>query len=247
MQRDEKQWRPYLQRYTQGEWRAPIFRDMILADVMKLEKKKGKLSLLDIGCGRGFDNDAALQRSLSQVSGEYIGVEPNSEIELGNIFSRTFRCLFEDAEIEPDSIDIAFAVMVLEHFEKPQLFWDKVHRVLKDGGVFWGFTVDARHWFVFASLVAERLHIKDWYLDRLHGKRGEDRYENYGVFYKSNAPHQIEGLTTSFRSRIVLNFNRVGQMDYYFPEKLRWIGRSFDRAAISLGRPGSIMAVRVQK
>lgn len=247
MQKTEQQWLSYLQRYMNGECRAPIFRDMILADLSSLEKKNGKLSLLDIGCGGGFDSDARLQRSLSQVAGQYIGIEPDQEIELGSIFNKTYRCLFENSPIEQDSIDIAFAVMVLEHFERPEIFWDKIYKILKTGGVFWGFTVDARHWFVLASLLTEKLHIKDWYLNKLHGKRGEDRYENYGVFYRNNTPRQIEKFTTSFKSRTFLNFYRIGQTDYYFPRKLRWIGRIFDWAAIQIGFPGSILAVRIEK
>lgn len=243
----DPRWAPYLQRYVDGEWRAPIFRDMVLADAETLGRERGELSFLDIGCGGGFDSDPKLQDTIAQAAGQYIGIEPDTDITLGDIFSSAHRCCFEDAPIEADSIDIAFAVMVLEHFENPRVFWDKIHRILRQGGVFWGFTVDARHWFVPASLLAERLHIKNWYLNMLHGKRGEHRYENYGVFYRSNTPEQIKNMTQSFRSRTLLNFHAVGQMDYYFPRKLRWLGRAYDRLAIRMGWPGSTMAVRVVK
>jgi len=136
---------------------------------------------------------------------------------------------------------------VLEHFAEPQIFWDKVYNVLRDGGVFWGFTVDARHGFVAASLLAEKLHIKDLYLNLLHGKRGEDRYENYPVYYRSNTPQQINKFTQAFRSRTFLNFHKIGQLDYYFPEKMYWLGRIFDHLVNRLNLPGSVMAVRVQK
>ena len=240
-------WHQYIRRYKDGEWRGLIFRDMILDDLLRLENLNGKLTLLDIGCGCGFDSDERLQLSLSQHAGKYIGVEPDLEIELRNIFSKTYRCPFEDAQIDQESIDIGFAVMVLEHFKKPEIFWDKIHKILKKGGVFWGFTVDARHWFVWASIMTEALHIKDWYLNKLHGKRGEERYENYGVFYKSNTPRQIERYTTLFSSRTFVNFYRVGQMDYYIPPQVKWIGRTLDRITISIGLPGSILAVRVEK
>lgn len=247
MNEQQLQWLPYIKRYTTGEWRAPIFRDMVLADAERLERTNGKLTLMDIGCGGGFDNDAKLQRTISRVAGHYIGIEPDTTIDLENIFSSTHRCIFEDMPIDPESIDLAFAVMVLEHFANPQLFWDKVHRTLKKGGVFWGFTVDARHWFIVVSFLTEKMGIKDWYLNKLHGKRGEERYENYCVYYRSNTPQQILKLTSAFTSSVVLNFHRVGQMDYYFPKKLRWIGRAFDRMAIRMDWPGSIMAVRVEK
>ena len=55
-------------------------------------------------------------------------------MELEDIFTTTYRSDFEDAPLENDSIDIAYSVMVMEHFEAPQFFWDKVHKVLKKGG-----------------------------------------------------------------------------------------------------------------
>lgn len=241
------EWAPFLQRYADGEWRAPIFRDMILSDALKLAKKRKDLSFLDIGCGGGFDSDPKIQQSIVQAAANYIGIEPDEDIKLSDIFSSVHRCFFDDAPIKSDSIDIAFSVMVLEHLENPEVFWRKIHHILRPGGVFWGFTVEARHWFVWASLLTERLHIKDIYLNMLHGKRGEKRYENYGVFYRSNTPKQIEKMTNAFASRTILNFNKVGEMDYYIPEKLRWVSRTFDRYTIRRGWPGSIIAVRVEK
>lgn len=242
----DHKWLPYLQRYINGEWRAPIFHDMIMSDI-KIQQKYDKVSVLDIGCGGGFDCDANIQNSIAKVVDQYIGIEPDTNIQLQNIFTKTYRCSFEEAPIEKNSIDTAFAVMVLEHFENPVIFWEKIHEVLKERGVFWGLTVDARHWFVYASILTEKLHIKDWYLDKMYGERGEERYENYGVFYRSNTPGQINILTKSFRLTNFLNFHRMGQMDYYFPERLKWIGRIYDRLAIRMGWPGGLIAVRVEK
>lgn len=239
------EWAPYIHRYINGEWRAPIFRDLILSDAKKLSSDN--LTFLDIGCGGGFDSDPKIQHAIAQVPKKFIGIEPDTEMELSDIFTSVHRCCFENAHIEPNSIDIAYAAMVLEHFENPHLFWSKIFEILRPGGVFWGFTVDARHWFVSASLLTEKLHIKDLYLNMLHGKRGEQRYENYGVFYRSNTPQQIEKLTERFTSKTILNFHRIGQVDYYIPKKLRWLSRTFDRFSISRGWPGSTMAVRVEK
>jgi SAM-dependent methyltransferase len=243
----DQQWAVYQKRYLEGEMRALILGDIIRADAEKLGKERGKLSLLDIGCGSGFDCDPKLQESLAQMSAEYIGVEPDLDIQLGNFFGSTFRCRYEEAPIKENSIDIAFSVMVLEHFENPRVFWEKTYKILKPGGVFWGFTIDARHWFVSASLLTQKLGIKDWYLNRLHGKRGEGRYENYRVFYLSNTPEQILRLTSSFRSSITLNFTTIGQMDYYYPKGLKWLGRTMDRLTIWMGLPGCLLAVRVTK
>jgi SAM-dependent methyltransferase len=243
----KSKWEIYIERYRNGEWRAPIFRDMIVADAEALRAEQRELTFLDIGCGGGFDSDQKLQNSLVQMADHYLGIEPDPDIKLGEKFHRVFRTRFEDAAIEENSIDIAFSFMVLEHVEFPEFFYDKLYRVLKKNGVFWGFTVDTRHWFVLASALAQKLHIKDWYLNQLHGKRGEKRYENYPVFYRSNNPKRIERYTQAFSSRTILNFYRVGQLDYYFPVKLRWIGRTLDRLAIRMGCAGSLMAIRLTK
>lgn len=242
-----EEWAPFLERYRQGEWRAPVFRDLVLHDAGKLRRERDGIAVLDIGCGGGFDNDPRLQREIASVAESYVGVEPDEEIELEEIFSEVHRSFFEDAELAEESIDLAFTVMVLEHIEHPELFWKKLHAVLRPGGVFWGFTMDSRHAFVYASSLFEKLHIKDAYLNLLHGKRGERRYENYGVFYRSNNPRQIEKQTAFFSDTLVLNFSRVGQLDFYFPRSLRWAGRAFDRFAIGLNLPGSLLAVRVVK
>lgn len=237
----------YLDRYSCGGWRTPIFRDLILSDAKRLQQEDEELVFLDIGCGGGFDCDVKQQTLLAEASSQYIGVEPDADIHLSDIYAKTYRCRFEDAPISADSVDIAFAVMVLEHIADQTLFWNKVHTILKPGGVFWGFTVDARHPFVIASLLMEKFNIKDWYLNLLHGTRGKERYENYNVYYRCNTPEQINQLTQYFKVQTILNFHRVGQLDYYFPDKLKWIGRIYDKSAIKMRWPGSILAVRVEK
>jgi len=59
------------------EWRYCIFRDMILADARRLRPKP---TILDIGCGAGFDGGVPLQRSIADVVGCNIGVEADPEI-----------------------------------------------------------------------------------------------------------------------------------------------------------------------
>lgn len=205
------------------------------------------LTVLDIGCGDGFDGEEDVQRSIARVATRYIGVEPARDIGISDVFGMVHRCSFEDAPIEASSVDLAFAVMVLEHLQMPDLFWRKVQEVLRPGGVFWGFTVDSRHWFVAASMLAEKLRIKNLYLELLHGRRGEKRYSNYRTYYRSNNPEQLAALARPFSKLTVLGFQKEGEVDYYLPRALRGIGKLADRCAIKLGLPGSILAVRVEK
>jgi hypothetical protein len=144
-------------------------------------------------------------------------------------------------------VDVAFAVMVLEHVTRPQEFWDKLFDVLKPGGVFWGFTMDARHWFCAASLFLDRLGLKDLYLSYLLGKRGSQRYENYPVHYRCNKPPQVQRCAQRFRSCECINFARVGQINHYFPRPVRGLATLADRWAIASRQPGTLLAVRAVK
>ncbi len=235
---------PYLERYRAGEWRDRVFRDMILDDVRPAGRR---LTFLDIGCGRGFDGDVPLQQSIAVVAGTFIGIEPDASVQPGPYFAQLHACLFEDAPLAPGSIDVAYAIMVLEHLAEPQRFWDKLWEVLAEGGVFWGLTVDSRHWFCRYSRWFDRLHVKDTYLRFLIGRRGEERYENYPVFYRSNSPEQIEPLVQRFRGCEFHNLSRIGQCNAYFPPPLRPFVSAWDRRALRRDRPGTLLAVRVQK
>jgi SAM-dependent methyltransferase len=233
-----------IERYRKGEWRDRIFRDLIFADVRPHGKDK---TFLDVGCGDGFDGDMPLQTSVAQVAGRFLGVEPDQAVDPGPNFHAVYRCMFEEAPVAPASIDVCYAIMVLEHLAEPQRFWDKVLSVLRKGGVFWGLTVDCRHWFCKYSIWFERLRVKDIYLNWLLGRRGEERYQNYPVFYRSNSPAQIETFTSKFARRDYINFSRIGQCNAYFPRLVRPLVTAWDRRAINQNRPGTLLAVRVQK
>ena len=237
-------WAPYVDRFKHGEWRAPIFRDLILDDARRLQRKP---TILDIGCGRGFDHDIRLQKSIAAVAERYIGIEPDKDIPIEPFFTAVHRCFFEEAPIAAASIDLAFAVMVLEHIATPQAFLNKLAHVLADGGVFWGFTMDARHYFTRASLLAEGLGIKDGYLNLLRGARGSDRYENYPVFYRLNSPRQFLRHAAGFRRIDFISFSRVGQLNHYVPRPLRCITDFIDRRMMARGQPGSLLVVRLEK
>jgi hypothetical protein len=84
---DNQRWRPYIDRIARGEWRSVVLRDMILDDIASLGLTRP--AMMDIGCGHGFDMSTELQRSLADVAGEYIGIEPDPEITLQPFITRT--------------------------------------------------------------------------------------------------------------------------------------------------------------
>lgn len=237
-------WSPYIERYRRGEWRDTILRDMLFEDARRLGVRP---TILDIGCGRGFDGNESLQRSIAELAGSYIGIEPDPEIALPPYFNEMHRCLFEEAPIQPGSVDLAFAVMVLEHIPAPGPFWRKLADVLREGGVFWGLTVDARHLFARLSRLADRARLKRGYLNLILGRRGIDRYEDYPVFYRTNTPAEVRRLAVDFRSLDFINFSRVGQWSPYLPGPVRPLADLWDRHAIGRGSPGTLLAIRATR
>lgn len=237
-------WAPYLERYRRGEWRDRIFHDMIVADARGFGPAP---TMVDVGCGSGFDGDVPLQRSIAGVAGRYIGIEPDPEIALGEYFTETHRCRFEEAPLEPGSAQVVFSIMVLEHLEEPQRFWDRAYEVLAPGGVFWALTVDGRHLFCRASRWMRGLGLKDAYLNLRLGRRGVDRYENYPVYYRTNTPEAVRRHAGAFRGCELINFARVGQYSGYLPGPLRPLAHWADRRDIRRGRPGTLLAIRAAK
>lgn len=232
----------YVSRYRSGEWRSTIFCDMLIADLQRIGPAA---TVVDIGCGSGFDGSAELQQKIAAHAGTYIGVEPDPEAEIRPFASVVHRALFEAAAIAPASVDLAFSVMVVEHVAEPRAFVEKAADVLKDGGVFWAFTVDLRHWSAWGSFAMERLGFKDSYLDRLQGKRGTERYANYPVHYKLNTPRAVSTHAAAFHHVDFINLSRVGAEDFNIPPRLRAVSHVVDHALEALGAPGSNLAFRM--
>jgi len=236
-----EQWNAIVRRYAAGEYRARVCADLIRSDIGPEDRPR----ILDIGCGRGFFDDPGIQRSLAACAGEYVGVEPDTAIQSGEWVSHVYPEVLEQAPIPPASIDLALCAMVLEHLDQPERFFAKLLEILRPDGIFWGFTVDKRHWFAYASLAAHSLGIKRNYLDKVNGRPGEDRYENYDVVYAANTPADLRRLTREFSRCDILNLSQPGQIDFYFPRGLRWVGRALDGAGKIAGMPGPLLAVRL--
>lgn len=228
-------------RYAAGAWRSEIFAEMVEIDLVG--GAPGPV-LLDVGCGGGFDGSAELQRRLAGRARRMIGVEPDAEARVGEYFDEVHRAVLEDAPIATASVDVAYAVMVLEHVAEPERFLAKVADALVDGGVFWAFTVDVRHWSAWASLLMDRLGVKDRYLDRLHGVRGQDRYENFAVHYRLNSPRAFREHAGGRFDVEAVNLSRVGAEDYNLPAPLRPLNHGLDHLLGAVGAPGSNLVFR---
>jgi SAM-dependent methyltransferase len=240
----EATWGELLRRWRQGVYRPSFFRDMILTDVRRLGPEP---ALLDIGCGRGFDGQPEFQRSLAELAGQYVGIEPDASVSVLDCHTQVHRCPLEDAPLASASIDVAFAVFVIEHLRCPQIFFETVFETLSDGGIFWGFTIDLRHFFALMSLAAEGLGVKEWCLTRLGETETIRGPGHYRTFYRANTPCAIRRCAGRFRSVRMMNLHQTGQFDAYLPQWARTGGRWLDRLTAALRLPGPMLVVRLEK
>lgn len=240
----DPQWEDLLQRWRRGAYRAAFFRDLVLAEAQRWPSKP---VILDIGCGRGFDGERGLQASLAEAASQYLGVEPDASIRPSRCFAKVFPCRLEDAPLAPGSIDVAFAVFVLEHLARPQAFFEALFTALRPGGVFWGFTIDRRHPFAIVSLAAEWLGLKSWLLRRLGDAESYRGPGHYPVYYRANTPAAIRRLATRFRSIRTATLHQEGQFDAYLPSRVRPLSRLFDRICYRIGVQGPMLVARLEK
>jgi SAM-dependent methyltransferase len=236
-------WGEFIERFQSGAWRAPIFRDMVLHDVKACGPSA---SVLDIGCGRGFDDEPRLQEEISSCSARYIGIEPDVSILAPPACDEYHACQLEDARIAAQSIDVAFAVFVIEHIEEPARFFAAAHSILRPGGVFWGFTVDARSAYAKVSSAVQALTIKDRYLNFLFGAR-ERRHKNYPTYYAANTPARVATVANKFARVEAISLHHVGILDPVLPKLVCPLFRALDCATLTYGWPGANLAIRLVK
>jgi len=200
---------------------------------------------LDIGCGLGFDNEVRYQQSLSMQAGRFIGIEPDGGIDAPKFFTEVYPTTLEEAPIAPGSVDVAYAVMVLEHVADPAAFWSRLHEILAPGGVFVAFSVNGAHWFAPIARFMTVMKLKTKYLDLLRGKRGStERYEDYPVYYRTNTVRQIRRHARQFRSIRTDLFGATGNVASYAPGPLQPMVRAVDGLAYRLFGQSINIAIR---
>ena len=237
-------WEELRRRWRQGAYRAGFFRDVILADARRFGPSP---RLLDIGCGSGLDGDPAIQQALAGAAGRYVGVEPDASVPIPPCVAEAHRCCLEDAPLLPSSIDVAFASFVLEHLRRPHAFWAKLWEILSPGGVFWGFTIDWRHFFGPVSLLAERSGLKSWYLRRVRSGGTLASVVTYPTYYRANTPRAIRRHAGRYASVRFMNLHQTGQFDAYLPRWLHPASHLVDRLTAGLRLPGPTLVMRLEK
>lgn len=86
---------------------------------------------LEVGCGEG-----ELLRAIANKHTNVLGIEP-SEYAFAKLSDlKAIKASAENLPVENNSVSLIFAHHVIEHLDKPTLFFDEVYRVLKPSGYF---------------------------------------------------------------------------------------------------------------
>ena len=232
-----------LKRLDGDEWRTPVYYELITGEFEQFPKP---ITVLEIGCGRGFDNNVRLQHKMAAEVDKFVGIEPDLSVDPQPIFSDVVRRNLEDSGIEESSIDIAYSIMVMEHVEEPDAFMKALSHVLKPGGVYWGISVDSRHWFTAVANAMSRVRLKSLYLSLLHGSsRGQGRYLDYPTAYKLNTPENIAAYSDLFKSIDVWNVGPVSSAGLYAPQFFRFVVDALEKRRIARGQPRTDLVTRI--
>ena len=243
---DGDEWSVWLARLRTTEWRTPIFFEMVSREIGTLTGNR-RPTVLDIGCGLGFDCEVRYQQALSTQAGRFIGIEPDRTIDPPKFFSEVYQTTLEEAPIAQGSVDVAYAVMVLEHVADPAAFWSRLHEILAPGGVFLAFSVNGAHWFAPIARFMSIIKLKTKYLDLLRGKRGADRYKDYPVYYRTNTVRQIRRHARQFRAIRTDLFGAIGNVADYAPGPLQPTVRAVDSLTYRLLGQSINIAIRAER
>ncbi len=167
--------------------RRRVFSNLIVADL----KQRQTPTVLDIGCGAGMARESDWQWAIKPHVSRYVGLEPDPNmVPDEGLFDETQNALMEDANLEPNSIDIAYSWMVMEHVAEPESFCKTLYDALKPGGTYYFSTPNIRHYFTFTAQFLKQLKIDEAVLSVIRKQDDLDEY-HYPVQYKFNSEPQI--------------------------------------------------------
>jgi len=177
--------------------RGPLFARLAHRELDRIraqQREEGDpIRVLDIGCGCGVGQSAALTRAIGSKADELWGVEPDESVAPPEgVLDQFQHALMEDADLPEAHFDLCYSFMVMEHVVDPDAFLRAVARCLKPGGVYLFITPNAGHYFTITASLLHRLRIDEVMLRLLVGASKDDYH--YPVQYKANSARRLRRL-----------------------------------------------------
>lgn len=201
----------------QDKWDVKLLRERVL------QRLGPEVDLLDLGAGRGANEDLNFKGHCRMVA----GVDVDDAVLTNPYLDEAKLQTVPDFKIPyPDNrFDVVFCHSVVEHVEDADAFFTEACRVLKPNGIFLAKTPNKRHYVaVLASLTPTWFH--DFY-NRLLG-RGEG--DTFPTTYVCNTPGQMDQVSTRCGFEVVAVDVIEGRPEYLrisFPTYL--VGLAYER------------------
>lgn len=193
--------------------RRRVFSNLIVSDL----KQRDAPTVLDIGCGAGMARDSDWQWAIKPHVHQYWGLEPDPNmVPDEGLFDKTQNALMEDAALKPESIDVAYSWMVMEHVAHPESFCRTLYDALKPGGSYYFSTPNIRHYFTFTARFLKQLRIDEAVLSVIRKQEQLDEY-HYPVQYKFNSESQISKIAekVGFQAPLFAYVEVEGPINYF--------------------------------
>ncbi len=211
-----------------------------------LERVGPESRVLDIGANDGsYCPDV---RRIAAATRHLVGVDPDrARLETNPFVGERHFSEFESSDIPEASVDVAYAVFVMEHLKDAKRFVEKLHSVLKPGGVFFGITPNGRHYFSYVSGLLAAIGVQRVMLRLLRGRELADDY-HYPTTYALNDPRRIERLARAagFSGVEFRYWQSYGVLKPYFPAPLRFAPVAWDWLAWKTGRRDMLVNLVVE-
>ena len=185
----KKCWKLIDKYYPETQTKYDISLSLIYKSIQTLKRKKiDKLLLLDIGCGNK-------SRIPPRKDVFLIGTDISFEsIRKNKSLSASFVSNVECIPLKSNSIDIAVSNMVLEHLERPWLFFKEIGRILKPSGYL---IVMTPCLFNIVTIINKLLPTK---VSRFLASILTGEEEVFPTYYKVNTPNKIKKM--AFKNKL---------------------------------------------
>jgi SAM-dependent methyltransferase len=191
-----------------------------------------------LNVGAGSNRSGSLRR-VRERSTRLVGVDPSPRVHDNAELDESHQMTLEEfAQDHVDEFDLAFAVFVLEHVDRPVDFVEACARVLRPGGTLMAMTVNKWQWFGLSTWAATRLGVSEWLLRRLRSEQAVAGY-HFPTEYRLNTVRTVSSLLEDAGfSRVEFRmWDKPSMYTPYLPRPMKGAAYAYNKAAYALGNP----------
>lgn len=205
-------WTAFLDKFfysgVKSHWDDAFFRKKLL------EKLSPEMRILDAGAGAGILAETDLRESGAEIW----GIDEDERVKNNPHLRRAFVGRLEEMPFEDCFFDAVFCFNVVEHLERPELFFAECSRILKPDGLLFVKTPNGKHYMPFFARLTP-LSFHRFYKSKM-GKKAADIFPK---FYRANTFSALRKLARENNFSVVEISSMESRPEYlriFFPAYL---------------------------